>query len=95
MLQGMPCKHRIASRERDPFVCGRLPRPSPSPPLTLMPWHRCTPALPKPIPARVAARVTAALASSSARSLTLAMKCWLSRRRACMDHTSLMGLAPW
>jgi len=47
----------------------RVARARPTPPRAhLRPWHRCTPALPKPAPAKLAARVMAALASSSDRS---------------------------
>mmetsp|Transcript_27274 Transcript_27274/g.70104 ORF Transcript_27274/g.70104 Transcript_27274/m.70104 type:complete len:278 (+) Transcript_27274:731-1564(+) len=59
-----------------------------------MPWHKCTPALPKPMPAYVAANAICSLAAGSP-CLTAATKLSASSRSVSRHHTSEMGLEPW
>src|SRR5947199_3894656 len=60
-----------------------------------MPWHRCTAALPKPTPARVAARSIWLCASWSSGSRAALGKYLTVIRKASNEKTSEMGLAPW
>ena len=54
----------------------------------------CTPALPKPIPAKVAAIAMSIRASTSSPSRTAVRKDCASSDRAFSDHMSATGLAP-
>ena len=60
-----------------------------------MPCGRCTPALPKPIPANVAASSICSRAWSSDRSRTARTRLAATISIARAAHTSLIGLAPW
>lgn len=60
-----------------------------------MAWQRCTPALPKPTPARVAARSISDWASASSGSRAARGRYLMVERRACREKMSDIGLAPW
>ena len=60
-----------------------------------VPWQRWTPALPKPTPARVAARSIWLWASWSSGCLTERGRYLTVARRALSEKMSLIGFAPW
>lgn len=60
-----------------------------------MPWHKCTPALPKPIPANEAANAIWRMASKSFKSFEILGRHFTVVCSAHIEKMSATGLLPW